>query len=181
METSSDLKQAAHPSVNLGKSGCRACDPREDLEQRSLASSIATNQANDLTFVDVDGNVAERPELLTAAIFAASTVPSEKPPGCIHRVRDNVTERDVPRALSDREALPEPLTVNGHFLHRLNHVRYGRLHLVEVNQPAEEHHEHHGGGCKNDRVRRPPLPGKRPPETLYDAGHGVQSIKPAPA
>src|SRR6267143_929589 len=79
METCSDLKQAAHSPVNLGKTGCRACDPREDLEQRGLASSIATYQANDLTFLNVEGNVAERPELLAAAMLAASTVPSKKP------------------------------------------------------------------------------------------------------
>src|SRR6202011_4752853 len=102
---------------NLGKSGCRACDPREDLEQCGLASSIATNQANDLTFVNVDGNVAERPELLTAAI-GALTIPSEKPPGHIHRVREDIAECEVPRALADRIALPEPYTVNDHFLHR---------------------------------------------------------------
>jgi hypothetical protein len=76
METCSDLKQAAHPPVNLGKTSRRARDPREDLEQRGLASSIATNQANDLTFLNVEGNVAERPELLRAAMLAASTVPS---------------------------------------------------------------------------------------------------------
>src|SRR5882762_3733352 len=181
METCSDLKQAAHSPVNLGKTGCRACDPREDLEQRGLASSIATYQANDLTFLNVEGNVAERPELLAAAMLAASTVPSEKPPGRIHRVRENVTECVVPRALADRIALPEPHTVNHHFMHRLDHVRYGRLHSVEVNQSAKEHHEHHTSGCQEHQVGWPSLPGKRPSETLDDAGHGVQSIKPAPA
>src|SRR5882672_11820727 len=42
METCSDLKQAAHPPVNLGKTGRRARDPRQDFEQRGLAGSIAT-------------------------------------------------------------------------------------------------------------------------------------------
>src|SRR5882762_4678869 len=76
METCSNLKQAAHPPVNLGKTGRRARDPRQDFEQRGLASSIATNQANNLTFPNVEGDVAECPELLLAAILAASTAAS---------------------------------------------------------------------------------------------------------
>src|SRR6267378_6962117 len=162
METCSNLKQAAHPSVNLGKTRRRARNPREDLEQCGLASSIATNQTNDRTFQNVERNVSECPELITAAIVAASTVPSEKPPGRTHRVRENVTECQVTRALADRIALPEPHSVNDHFVHRLNHVRYGRFHFVEVNQSAKEHHEHHAGGSQNQQAGWPLLPGKCP-------------------
>src|ERR1700722_7631756 len=106
MEACSELQQAAHPPVDLGKTGCGACDPREDLEQRGLARSIATDQTDDLTLVNLEGNVAERPELLTAAIVAASTLPSKESLGRIHNVRENVTECEVPRAFADSVALP---------------------------------------------------------------------------
>src|SRR5262249_24080299 len=64
MKPRPDLKQAcdAPPQHNL--SLCRLRDAAQDLEKRALSGTVAANDTNNLTLLDLEAHILERPELL---------------------------------------------------------------------------------------------------------------------
>ena len=57
--TSSRLADAA---ANLGPAGGRLGDAGEDLQQRDLAGAVAADDADDLAFADLEGDVLQGPK-----------------------------------------------------------------------------------------------------------------------
>src|SRR5262249_62355817 len=58
-----DLEQASDPAVQLHAAGRGRRDPGHDLQRRALAGAVASDEAEDLSLLDVEGHVAKRPEI----------------------------------------------------------------------------------------------------------------------
>src|SRR5262249_17165009 len=64
MKPRPDLKQAGDTASNQNPSFCRLRDAAQHLEKRALSGAVAGNDTNNLTFLDVEAHIPERPELL---------------------------------------------------------------------------------------------------------------------
>ena len=58
-----DLEQAADPSSEFGPARRRLGDPAEDLQERRLAGPVAADDPDDLSRLDLERDVLERPEI----------------------------------------------------------------------------------------------------------------------
>src|SRR6185503_2832080 len=54
VESRADLEQGADAAADLGETGRRIGDAREDLQEGALARSVAADQADDVAVVDVE-------------------------------------------------------------------------------------------------------------------------------
>src|SRR6266851_2778183 len=63
----------------------------------------------------------------------------------------------------------------------LDTVGNGGLHAIEEKEAAEEDESDDGGRSQKDEAGRLAAAGNGPAETVNDAGHGVEAVKPAPA
>ena len=64
MEAGADLEQAGHPALDRDPPLGRLGDARQDLEQRRLARAVVADDADHLAALDLEIDVAQRPELL---------------------------------------------------------------------------------------------------------------------
>ena len=64
MKTRSDLEQARNASTQQNSPLRRFRDAAQDLEQRALAGTVAANDANNFTLLNLEAYVLERPEFL---------------------------------------------------------------------------------------------------------------------
>ena len=64
VEARADLEQAAHPAAQLDQAGRGRGDPGQQLEQRRLARSVATDDADGLADRDLERHVVQRVEAL---------------------------------------------------------------------------------------------------------------------
>src|ERR1700681_2279221 len=64
MKARSHLQQAGDPTTNVYAATGRLCDPAQDLEERALAGSVVSNDAEYLAFFHLEGDIPKRPELL---------------------------------------------------------------------------------------------------------------------
>ena len=62
MEARSHLEQRADAASDPRPTGGRLRHAREDLQQRRLAGTVAADHADDVASLDVEGDVAQRPE-----------------------------------------------------------------------------------------------------------------------
>ena len=62
VKADSDLEQRAHATANVCEAVGRLRDPREDLQQRRLACAVAADDPDDLAGLDLERDVAERPD-----------------------------------------------------------------------------------------------------------------------
>src|SRR3954463_1243253 len=98
MEASADLEQRSDATVDLCPSLCRLGDPRQDLEQRGLAGTIAADEPDSFAFVDRQRDVLEREEVDGRLLRTAA----------VKRRRDG--RRDVlAQRLVAQDALPQPV------------------------------------------------------------------------
>jgi hypothetical protein len=63
MEAGPELEQAADPPPAAQRADRRARYPREDLQQRALACTVAADHADDVAAHDLEFDSAQRPEL----------------------------------------------------------------------------------------------------------------------
>src|SRR5215472_1814495 len=91
----------------------------------------------------------------------------------------------VALVLADAVTLGELFGVNdrhGHcFESELDAIGNGRLHAIEEEDAAEEDEGDREGGSEKKQVRSVPATSDGPAEAVNDAGHGVETVKPAPA
>jgi len=64
---------------------------------------------------------------------------------------------------------------------RLDAVGNGGLHAIEEEEAAEEDESDDGGGSEKEEAGGLATASDGPAETVNDAGHGVEAVKPAPA
>ncbi len=64
VEAGADLEQASDAAVQLDPAKGRLEDARQDLEQRRLAGAVVADDADDLAALDLEIDVAQRPEFL---------------------------------------------------------------------------------------------------------------------
>src|SRR5919201_1634999 len=98
VEACADLEQAADAAANDGAPARGRRDPREDLEQRRLAGTVAANHAEYLSFAHLEADVAQGPDFLLLVLTLA-------PGQASGRVRERVAERSV-RGLHLADAVP---------------------------------------------------------------------------
>ena len=63
MEAGADFEEAADAAVNFGVAGGGVGDAGEDFEQSGFAGTVAADEAEDFAFLDVEGDVFERPDV----------------------------------------------------------------------------------------------------------------------
>ena len=61
MESRSHLEQGTDPSSNIHPTRGRVGDPRQDLEERALASAVATDDPEDLAALDLERHTVKCP------------------------------------------------------------------------------------------------------------------------
>src|ERR1044072_1004970 len=64
MKPCTNFQQRAHTPVNTCSSARGFCDTRKDSEQRALSCSIATDDSNDVTRVDLERDIVESPDVV---------------------------------------------------------------------------------------------------------------------
>src|SRR5262249_46589868 len=96
VEAGANLEQAADPTVQLDTSLGRLGDPREDLQERALASAVAADDADHLARLDFRRHVLTGPEILDGCRLMP-TEPAAK--RGLDRVHESVAEGPVARAL----------------------------------------------------------------------------------
>src|ERR1017187_42116 len=64
MKAGADFQERADTSINPGQAICRIGDSRQQFQQRALAGAVAPDESNNLTALDIEGNVPQRPELI---------------------------------------------------------------------------------------------------------------------
>lgn len=62
MKTGADLEEGADPAPHDDLPFGRVGDPGEDLKQRALAGAVPPDDAEDLTALDLEVDLLERPE-----------------------------------------------------------------------------------------------------------------------
>ena len=62
MEAGADFEQATNASANLRPSSGRFCNAREDLQQGSLAGTVAADESEHFAFADFEGNIFQGPK-----------------------------------------------------------------------------------------------------------------------
>jgi hypothetical protein len=67
MKPRADLEQARHPPAQGHLALRRLGDARQDFQERGLPRAVSTDDADDLTAIDREADVAQRPELVAAA------------------------------------------------------------------------------------------------------------------
>jgi hypothetical protein len=130
MEAGADLEQARHPAPDRDPSLGRLGDPRQDLEQRRLAGAVVADDADHLAALDLEVDVAQRPELLDDVALdhgAAAQHVGALAQRIAKAARYHVDEhRAVLGAMADDEFLAELLGADGD----VGHVRSCRRRRV---------------------------------------------------
>src|SRR5688572_13056327 len=79
MEAGSDLQEGSYPAVQLHPPRRRLRNARKDLQQRALPCPIASDDSQDLTMPDFEGDIAKRPKDVFAVLLIESAQ-TAKPP-----------------------------------------------------------------------------------------------------
>src|SRR5271168_108666 len=95
MKTGAYCQQAADAAMNFGESGGGPGDAREQLQQRGLAGAVAADQSNDFTLFYVEGDFAQRPEII---LGSASAIALE---GRTKATRENIAQGEIAFAFAD--------------------------------------------------------------------------------
>ena len=104
--------------MNVRKAARRFGDAGENLEQRAFASSVSSNDANNLALLDLEGHVFEGPESIGMRRDRGRMAVAVK-----HRfqaIHDLVTQGIVTGSGRDRILLREVLDANGDVAHNEN-------------------------------------------------------------
>src|SRR5258708_27686652 len=97
MKSGADFEQTADASIQIDCAGRRFSDARKDLEQGAFAGAVAANDADGLARINLEADVAQRPDgLRGGAPIAAQT--SER---CAERVRQRVAQGPVSLTLAN--------------------------------------------------------------------------------
>jgi hypothetical protein len=64
MKTSTDFQEAGYTPANRNSPSRRLCDSAKNLKKRALARAIAANDSENVSFLNLEAHVLQRPELL---------------------------------------------------------------------------------------------------------------------
>ena len=112
VKAGADFEQRSDPAANLDTTLGRVGNPRQNLEQRALARSVPSDDAQHGAFRHREGHVAESPDSVVLRLAAGNRVPDAARPG--RCARDNgVTQRAMSKlSRADGIALAQPLDAN---------------------------------------------------------------------
>src|SRR5260370_6248613 len=127
VEAGADLEEGSDPAADDATPRRRLGDARQDLEQRTLACPVRTDDAEDLAARGREGDVVER--LVEALLTRRLPSPGESP----RRVGDQVAQRPVGRAIADAEGFVEVLDCDGRHAGARRHTRSAKLRVKRSN------------------------------------------------
>src|SRR5690606_42135833 len=113
---------------------CSACVRRgarpEDLEQCALARAVAADEPDDVPMLDLEIDVAQRPDRIGARAgptlgFPALSQPGEAPRRRSQQASQRVAQRYIMLVLAQPVALAQSTRLNRHPAHVLHHIREG--------------------------------------------------------
>src|SRR2546425_10654565 len=64
MKTSTDFQEAGYTPTDRSPPSRRLCNPAQDLEKRTLAGTVAANDAEHVAPLDLEAHIAQGPEFL---------------------------------------------------------------------------------------------------------------------
>src|SRR5207237_1388454 len=83
METGADFEEAANASVEFDLASGRFGDLRQDLEQCAFTGAVATNNADNFAFLNVEGDIVQGPKgLVRLAAAGQAPEPLKGRPEC---------------------------------------------------------------------------------------------------
>ena len=109
MEARADLEQAADRALDVRIPRRRLGDARENPEERALAGAVAADDADDLARADLNGEIADGPDV--TRVLRRLPVPA--PP----RARDRVTKRTIRLAIAEAVPFRQVVTIYRNVVH----------------------------------------------------------------
>ena len=106
MKSRPNLKQTCDAPPQYDLSLCRLRDAAQDLEERALSGAVGANDTNNLTLLDLEAHILERPELLYLVAWNG-LAPAEHV-DCFTRKVAGLPPDDVPQ----RTAVPTPFATS---------------------------------------------------------------------
>src|SRR5262249_24056533 len=126
VEPGPDLEEARHAPTQMDPPRGRLGDPAEDLQEGRLAGAIPADQPEPVTLAQLERDVAERPEVLSAGRSLTSPSSSQQSPCAVRdTVRDDVAEGDVAvlALVADDVSLADALGIDHDARHRSTPAR----------------------------------------------------------
>ena len=71
METRTDLQEASDTAPSADTSHGRASDLTEELQERRFASAVLADDADDVALLDLEVDIAERPDIVGVGLRGA--------------------------------------------------------------------------------------------------------------
>ena len=118
MEARADLEQGSDPAAHADDPGRRANDARDRLQERRLAGSVTAHDPDDIALVDLEVDIAERPDLALSVRLRLAAARAQVEP---------LAQRDI-APLAEAVALAEPLRLD-HDCHLRSGPRTGARHV----------------------------------------------------
>ena len=119
VEAGADLEQRREAPPDVGVALGRVGDPREDLEQRALAGAVPADDAEHLAVLEVERDVAKRPDRLLLRRRAEEL--AEARPRRRDEVLHGLAQRVRSLEVADPVALAEPLDADRRLACRASH------------------------------------------------------------
>src|SRR2546421_2720005 len=173
MEASADFEEGTDAAVNFRPASRGTSDAGENLEEGGFARAVAADDTEDFAFAHFEPHVFQGPEGL---VFGAAEDGERR----FQSAAEMITEERALLNSAAMVALAEPFTTNHNCVHHSNSVGNGGLHPIEEKEPAEDDEREGGGRNEKDEVGRLAVAGDGPSEAVNDAGHGVETVQPAP-
>ena len=116
MEAGADFQEAADSAVNDRSAGGWLGDAGEDLQEGALAGAVSADDADDLAWLDPEGDIPERPEGVVAVGGRAEVADSAE--GRLESIHEGFAEGPIGLGLqADLVLLAQPIDYDRWFSH----------------------------------------------------------------
>src|ERR1700741_134502 len=118
MESGADFQQRSHTPSNIRPSPGRPRNPRQDPQDRALPGTVAANETENLSLLDLERYVLQSPNV--SSIYAIpATVPDDAVAANRKSARENVSQRPIALSLPDIVSLAYTRDTNDRTAHEL--------------------------------------------------------------
>src|SRR5580658_7204781 len=174
MKASADLQQGAHAPVNLEEAGCRACNTRENLEERRFSRAVAADDANHFPLLHLKRDISKGPHELRLGWPKQF---QRRPDG----PHQNVPQGEIPLSFANAILLAQTFGANDRGTHRSDDISDRCLHSLEVHESGAKNHGNDSNGCEQQTAGRLTMARQSPAKSFNDTSHRIQAEQPPPA
>src|ERR1051325_2878058 len=121
MESGADFQQRSHTTSNIRPSPGRPRHPRQEPEEPALPRTVAANETENLSLLDLERYVLQSPNVSSIAAIAAN-VPHDAVAANRQSARENVSQRPIALSLPDTVSLAYTRDTNDRTAHELNDI-----------------------------------------------------------